>query len=78
MNTCYNNYEVDSMFKIGKLENVKNEVVTVNTIVQTECSYENGKKIKEDSFKTLSFTLTFTLGSGLVPIWFRFGSGLVF
>ncbi len=45
------------MFKIGKLENVKNEVVTINTIVQTECSYENGKKIKEDSFKTLSFDI---------------------
>ena len=57
MNTCYNNYEVDSMFKIGKLENVKNEVVTINTIVQTECSYENGKKIKEDSFNSFSFNL---------------------
>lgn len=41
------------MFKIGKLENVKNEVVTINIITQTECYFDNGKKVKEESFKTL-------------------------
>lgn len=46
------------MFKIAKLENVNNEVVTIDFITQSHCQYDNGKKIKEESFKTLSFDIS--------------------
>jgi len=46
------------MFKVAKLEKVDNEVITINFVSQQECSYDNGKKISEEVFKTLSFDIT--------------------
>ena len=34
----------DSMFKIAKLENVKNEVVSIEYATQEQSKYEDGKK----------------------------------
>lgn len=46
------------MFKIAKLDNVKNEKVSIELVSQTHCSYKDGKKDKEESFKTLSFDIS--------------------
>lgn len=40
------------MFKIAKLENVNNENITINCITQQNWSYESGKKVKDETFKT--------------------------
>ena len=45
------------MFKIAKLEKVENEKITINYVTQQNCSYESGKKVKEETFKTLSFDI---------------------
>lgn len=46
------------MFKISKLENVKNEKVSINLISQHHCSYKDGQREKEETFNTLSFDIT--------------------
>ena len=46
------------MFKIAKLENVNNESVTVNCVTQQNWSYELGKKVKDETFKTLTFDVS--------------------
>lgn len=46
------------MFKIAKLENVNNEKVKINLITQEINSYNNGKKISYETFKTLSFDIS--------------------
>ena len=46
------------MFKVAKLEKVENEKITINYVTQQHCSYESGKKIKEETFKTLSFDIS--------------------
>lgn len=45
------------MFKIAKLEQVKNENVDINLIKQELSKYENGKKVIQESFETLSFSI---------------------
>ena len=45
------------MFKISKLENVKNEVVSIDYVTQEQSEYENGKKVSFEAFKTLSFDI---------------------
>ena len=46
------------MFKIAKLENVKDEKITINFVTQQNCSYNDGKKVKDEMFKTLSFDIS--------------------
>ena len=46
------------MFKIAKLENVSNEKVSINLVAQEQSSYENGKKVSFEAFKTLSFDIS--------------------
>lgn len=46
------------MFKIAKLEKVDNEKVTIEYVTQQHCAYDNGKKILDESFKTLSFGIS--------------------
>lgn len=46
------------MFKIAKLNQVSNEKVTINIVSHQQCSYDNGKKVKEETFKTLSFDIS--------------------
>lgn len=46
------------MFKIAKLENVNNEVVSIDYATQEQSKYENGKKVSHESFKTLTFDIS--------------------
>ena len=46
------------MFKIAKLEQVNNEKVSINFILQEKNNYDNGKNIKDERFKTLSFKVS--------------------
>lgn len=46
------------MFKIAKLENVNNENVIINCITQQVWGYESGKKVKDETFKTLAFDVS--------------------
>ena len=46
------------MFKIAKLEQVNNEKVSINCILQEKNNYDNGKNIKDERFKTLSFKVS--------------------
>ena len=46
------------MFKIAKLENVNNENVTINCYTLQKCSSELGKKVKDETFKTLTFDVS--------------------
>lgn len=46
------------MFKIGKLEKVENEKVTITLIKQEHKKYEKGSKVSEEVFKTLSFDIS--------------------
>ena len=46
------------MFKIAKLENVNNENVTINCYTLKKCSSELGKKVKDETFKTLNFDVS--------------------
>lgn len=46
------------MFKIAKLENVKNEKVSIDLISQQHCSYKDGQRDKEETFNTLSFDIS--------------------
>lgn len=46
------------MFKIAKLENVKNEKINIEIINHSHCSFKDGKKEKEDNIKALSFTIS--------------------
>ena len=46
------------MFKIAKLEKVNNENITIDYITQQRCGYELGKKIKDETFKTLTFDVS--------------------
>ena len=46
------------MFKLAKLEKVNNEKVSINLVTQEQSSYENGKKVSYESFKTLSFDIS--------------------
>lgn len=46
------------MFKIGKLEKVENEEVTITSIKQEHKKYEKGIKVSEENFKTLSFNIS--------------------
>jgi len=46
------------MFRIAKLNDVSNEKVTITLGTQVQCGYENGKKTKEESFKTLCFDVS--------------------
>lgn len=48
----YDNYGVDSMFKIAKLEKVNNENVNINLITQEQSRYDDGKKISFEAFNT--------------------------
>lgn len=46
------------MFKAAKLEKIDNEKVTITYVTQQHCAYENGKKVLNESFKTLSFDIS--------------------
>lgn len=46
------------MFKIAKLEKAEDEKITINYVTQQHCAYKSGKKIKEETFKTLSFDIS--------------------
>lgn len=46
------------MFKIAKLENVRNETLNINYVTQVQCKYENGKKESCENFKTLTFDIS--------------------
>ena len=46
------------MFKIGKLEKVENEEVTITLVKQEHKKYEKGGKVSEEVFKTLSFDIS--------------------
>lgn len=46
------------MFKIAKLEKINNEKLTISFVSQQKCSYDNGKKVKDETFKTLSFNIS--------------------
>lgn len=46
------------MFKVAKLEKVDNEKVTIEYVNQQHCAYDNGKKVLNESFKTLSFDIS--------------------
>lgn len=46
------------MFKVAKLEKLNNEVVTIEFVTQQQCAYDNGKKVLDESFKTLSFDVS--------------------
>ena len=48
------------MFKIAKLEKVDNEKITIDYVTQQSCGYEAGKKVKDETFKTLSFNISGT------------------
>ena len=45
------------MFRISKLEDTKNEKVDIQLFTMNQCGYENGKKVRDESFKTLSFCI---------------------
>lgn len=46
------------MFKINKLEKVNNEIVSIEFVTQCNSVYDNGKKVLDESFKTLSFDIS--------------------
>lgn len=46
------------MFKIAKLEKVKNETVSIELFTQEINKYENGKKVLSENFKSLSFNIS--------------------
>lgn len=46
------------MFKIAKLENVDNEKIAIDCVTRQICSYKEGKKVKDETFKTLSFDVS--------------------
>lgn len=46
------------MFKVAKLEKVDNENININYVTQESFSYESGKRVKEETFKTLSFNIS--------------------
>lgn len=46
------------MFKIGKLEKVNNEKVTIDYVTQQKYAFNNGEKPSLETFKTLSFDIT--------------------
>ena len=46
------------MFIIAKLEKVKDEKLTISYVTQQKSSYNNGKKVKDEKFKTLSFEIS--------------------
>lgn len=46
------------MFKVSKLENVNNEKISITKVTQVQSSYENGKKVSFEAFKTLSFDIS--------------------
>lgn len=46
------------MFKVAKLEKVDNEKVTITYVTQQHCAYNKGKKVLDESFKTLSFDIS--------------------
>lgn len=48
------------MFKIAKLEKGDNEKIAIDYVTQRSCSYEAGKKVKDEAFKTLSFDVSGT------------------
>ena len=43
------------MFRVSKLEDTKNEKVDIELFTMNQIGYENGKKVRDESFKTLSF-----------------------
>ena len=45
------------MFKIGKLENVKDENIDIKLVTQEQVKYRKGKKSSHETFKTLSFVI---------------------
>lgn len=48
------------MFKIAKLEKVDNEKIAIDYVTRQICSFEEGKKVKDETFKTLSFDVSGT------------------
>lgn len=48
------------MFKIAKLEKVDNEKIAIDYVTRRICSFEEGKKVKDETFKTLSFYVSGT------------------
>lgn len=46
------------MFKIGKLEKVENEEVTITLVKQEHKKYEKDGKVSVENFKTLSFNIS--------------------
>ncbi len=46
------------MFKIAKLEKVKNEKVSISLATQEETKFDNGKKTSFEAFKTLTFDVS--------------------
>lgn len=46
------------MFKIAKLEKIDNEIVDIGFVTQQRCAYDNGLKVLEESFETLSFEIS--------------------
>lgn len=56
------------MFKIAKLEDLKNENVSIDLITYEQSKYENGKKTLIEIVKTLSFDISvdnYSFGFGL-------------
>ncbi len=51
------------MFKIAKLDQVKNENVNIELFTQEHCNFENGKKASCESFKSLSFDIYGKIGN---------------
>lgn len=46
------------MFKVAKLNSVGNERLNIQLLKQDKTSYQDGKKISFDNYKTLSFTIS--------------------
>lgn len=46
------------MFKVAKLNSVGNERLNIQLLKQDRTSYQDGKKISFDNYKTLSFTIS--------------------
>ena len=51
------------MFKIAKLDQVEHENVNIRLLTQEQWSFENGKKISSESFKTLGFDIDGKIGN---------------
>ena len=51
------------MFKIARLDQVKNESVNIKLFTQEHCKSSNGKKVSCESFESLSFDIDGKIGN---------------